>query len=905
MILTLAALLVTALAVTATAAQGAECEPKATCFGLESVSASLSSTQPGVPATQAGAHPDVTLSFAFREDPSTAPNLSGLHQSYAPLRDVRVETPAGLLGNPNVLGTSQQCKVAELVTEGSDCPNGSQVGVSKIALYSFGHLNEPLYMMVPPESSDVVARLGFIAGNAPAFINIRVRSERQDDYGLTAEIEGAPSIDYVLGVETTLWGVPASPVHDSERCTPIEVLQGCTLSAERPPGSSPIAFMTNPTRCGVPLSLTVSADSWVEPHRVVTESGEFPQITGCDKVPFNPSLFVEPTSHRAASPTGLELSFRLPAPEGVGVLESSQLRDLRIDLPPGMGVNSASADGLATCSVEQVGFGTAEPSHCPDAAKLGDTEFDIPALPRRMKGSIYLREPEPGHLFRLWVVADDLGAHIKLPGELEIDEETGQIRSVVLDIPQAPVREVRLLMKSGFRAPLVNPQSCGTYQTHWEFTPWSDTGTVGGDTPMSVNEGCNTGGFSPKLTAGSTDPAAGAFAPFLFALQREDGEQNTAAIDVSLPKGIAASFVGIPRCEGADADTGQCPAASQVGRVIASSGAGPNPLWVPQPGKDPTAVYLGGPYKGAPLSVIAVVPAQAGPFDLGDVVVKSAVYVDPVTAQATAKSDPIPQMIQGVPIPARTIEVLLDRQNFSLNPTSCAEKETTSTLTSAQGSQAHPSARYQASNCANLGFQPSLTVRLKGGTHRGSHPKLSATLRMPEGGANIAGTQVTLPLSEYVENAHFKTICTRVQFAAKQCPAESIYGTAVAHSPLFDFPLEGPVYLRSSNNPLPDLVMALHGPASMPIEVDVDGEVDSVNGRLRSTFNEIPDAPVSEFTLQMQGGNKSLIVNSANLCADTYRSKAFFSGQNGKTKLLHPALKTSCKKKQKHHKRHR
>ena len=490
-------------------------------------------------------------------------------------------------------------------------------------------------------------------------------------------------------------------------------------------------------------------------------------------------------------------------------------------------------------------------------------------------------------------------------GELEVDKQTGQVTSIATEIPQAPLRETKIVLKSGFRAPLITPHNCGTFQTNYEFTPWSGGPPKVGAASMTISEGCDTGGFAPKLSAGSTNAQGGAFSPFTFTLTREDQEENLAGLDITLPRGFAASFAGVARCEGVAAETGTCPADSRIGKVVAAVGAGPAPLWVPQPGKRPTAVYLGGPYKGAPTSIVAVVPKQAGPFDFGDEVVNSAVYVDPVTAQATAKADPLPQLIEGIPITYKAINVQLDRPGFSLNPTSCASKETKADLTSTGGKTASPTAPYTASNCANLAFAPSLTVRLKGGTHRGSHPKLSATLRMPEGGANIAGTQVTLPLSEYVENAHFKTICTRVQFAAKQCPAESVYGTAIAHSPLFDFPLEGPVYLRSSNNPLPDLVMALHGPASMPVEVDVAGEVDSVNGRLRSTFNEIPDAPVSEFTLQMQGGNKSLIVNSANLCAKTYRAKAYFSGQNGKAKLLHPALKTSCKQKAKKHTKHK
>lgn len=886
------------LAGTAQGASAAECEPRSSCFGLQAVAAEISTPQ-------AGAHPDLMLSFAVKQDPASKANVFGLHESYAPVKDVKIETPPGLVGEPNVLGVPQQCTVQELVNwsePGGGCPNGSQVGVSKIFLYGLtATFTEPVYMMTPP-GGDVVARLGLVAGVFPTFIDLRIRSEDQSDFGLTAELaETSPTGGFVQ-VDSTLWGVPAAEEHDTERCTPVEVFNGgCTSSPPRPPGSRPLSFLLNPTSCGGPGEVTISVDSWAEPGRFVAEKTTLPSITGCDQLPFNPSLSVEPTSHRAAAPTGLELSYRLPAPEGIGVLESAELKDIRIDLPVGMGVDTSSADGLGTCSSEAVGFGKDEASHCPDAAKLADAEFDIPALPRRMKGAIYLREPEPGNPFRIWVVADDLGAHVKLPGELEVDKTTGQIDSVVLGLPQVPVREVKLIFKSGFRAPLVNPQTCGTYLTHWEFTPWSGTGIIGGDTPMTISEACATGGFSPRLFAGSVNSTAAAHSPFFFTVSRDDGEQNPSGLNVSLPPGLAASFGGIPRCEGAAAETGTCPAGSRIGKVLTAVGAGPTPLWVPQAGKRPTAVYLSGPYKGAPLSIVAVVPKQAGPFDFGDEIVRSAVFVDPVTAQATAKADPLPQRIEGIPIYYRTIHVELDRPGFTLNPTSCAHKETSATLTSVQGTVATRTSSFAATNCAKLPFKPRLFLRLAGGSHRRAHPTLKATLRMPEGGANIAAASVALPSSEILDQGHIKTVCTRVQFAAKACPAESIYGFAVAKTPLLEQPLEGPVYLRSSDHLLPDLVAALRGPSSLPIEIDLDGRIDSVNGGIRTTFESVPDAPVSEFTLQMQGGKKGLLQNSTELCLKTHRATAKFTGQNGMLVTLHPPTQSSCKKGKRHH----
>ena len=719
-LLAIAILAALALATPAGAsAAGEECEleQRYRCFGLESVDGSLSTHQ-------AGAHPDVSFDFDLERDPKTPLNTFGEHDAFEKTRNLRIELPPGLIGNPNVLGEPQLCKVQELLnslTTGG-CPNGAQVGTTTVAIGGglTGVFDEPVFMMQSP-GGDVIARLGFIAGIYPTFVDVRVRSE--GDYGIVSDITEINPAATLLRASTTLWGVPADSSHDNERCTVKEVgLEACKESPARPPGSRPLPFWTNPTSCGVPLPLRIGAASWMEPQRLDTKSASLGTIAGCNKLPFGPDLTFEPTSHAAGQPTGADITIRLPEADGVNVLEPSQIRDIRVALPEGMAFNPGAADGLATCSEAQVHFGERVNAECPDSAKLAATEFEIAAFPRRMKGAVYLREPEPGHLFRIWIVADDLGAHVKLKGELEVDPVTGQITEVSTEVPQAPTREVKLLFKSGLRAPLVNPPTCGEYRTEEEFVPWSGGPPLKSSVLMQIDEGCNTEGFSPKLDAGTTEPIGGRFSPFVFTLTRQDGEQNPAALDVTLPEGLAASFVGIPRCEGADALTGHCPAASRIGKVRAAVGAGPFPLWAPQPGKRPTAVYLGGPYKGGPFSIVAVVPAQAGPFDLGDQVVRSALFVNPKTAQGSIKSDPLPQIIEGIPIDYKTIQVEVDRPGFTLNPTGCQPKEVTSTIFSARGAQAHPSAPFQAANCALLGFKPSLSLEAEGGNQEGRPP---------------------------------------------------------------------------------------------------------------------------------------------------------------------------------------
>jgi hypothetical protein len=895
-----ALLVLCALAAPASAPAAEECtlEPDARCFGVETLEASLSTDQ-------AGAHPDLNFAFGINQDPKSPLNTTGLHDSYAPTRDVQIDLPPGLIGDPNVLGVPQQCTAEELLSfmeAGGGCPNGSQIGVTRIYTALAVVFREPTYMMRPP-GGDVVARVGFIAGTLPIFGDIRVRSER--DYGLVIDLADTPATARVIRAETTTWGVPADPSHDTERCTVQEAFNGCASSPSRPPGSRPLPFLTNPTRCGAPLSMSVAAASWVEPDRFDKKTASFPEIAGCDNLPFGPSLVVDPTNRAAAQPTGADVTIRLPASDGVNVLEPSQMRDISVKLPEGFAFNPAAGDGLATCSIDQVHFETRLPSECPDAAKLADTEFDIPVLERNLKGAVYLREPEPGNPFRIWITADDLGLHVKLPGQLDVNKQTGQITEVTMNVPQAPVREAKLEFKSGFRAPLVTPQECGEYQTAYEFVPWSGGPSVTGSTPMTIDEGCDTGGFDPKLSAGTTDASAGGHAPFAFTLTRQDGEQNPQGLDIALPAGLAATFVGVSHCEGADAVSGKCPAASKIGHVTAAVGAGPTPLWVPQAGKRPTAVYLGGPYKGAPTSIVAVVPKQAGPFDFGDEAVRSAIYVDPRTGQATAKADPLPQMIEGIPIDYRTLHVDLDRPNFTLNPTGCQAKAVSAAVTSVQGVLVHPSSPFTAVNCAALGFKPSLTLRLRGGIKRGDHPALRATFAPRVGDANAAKIVALLPHSAFLDQAHIRTICTRVQFAAgsgngAECPAGSIYGHVTAYTPILDEALSGPVFLRSSSHNLPDLVMALHGPASLPIEIEAVGRIDSVKGGIRSSFEAIPDAPLTKVVLAMQGGKKGLIVNSTNLCARANRADVSLTGHNGKGVTAHPELKVKCGRSSKH-----
>jgi hypothetical protein len=661
--------------------------------------------------------------------------------------------------------------------------------------------------------------------------------------------------------------------------------------------------------------------------------GEAQGPSGCEAVPFTPSFEAKPTTNAADSPSGLEVDFSVPQKEleEPGAIAQSDLRKTVLTLPAGMAVNPSQADGLGACTSAQIGLigtnfpapspihFTDEEAHCPDSSKIGSVQIETPLLEEPVQGSVYLAAQKDNpfnSLLALYIVAKGPGVILKSAGRVEADPQTGQLRTVFDNLPQLPFAHLHVGLFGGPRAPLITPPACGTFAAEAAMTPWSGNPAVDQASPFEISKGPSgtacppkPAPFDPKLSAATKSPLAGAFSPFALRLHREDGTQRLAGVQLTLPPGLTGRLAGIPYCSDAalgSIPTGEgtgaaqlaspaCPAASQVGTVTAGAGAGPNPFYV-QTGK----AYLAAPYKGAPLSLAILTPALAGPFDLGNVLVRTALEVNEETAQITAVSDPLPTILDGIPLDLRDVRVNMDRPGFTLNPTSCDPMAFEGTASGTEGAAANLSERFQVGNCAALGFKPKLSFRLKGKTNRGANPALRATLTMPKGGANIARAAVTLPHSEFLDNAHIGTVCTRVQFAADRCPAKSIYGHARAITPLLEAPLQGPVYLRSSDNELPDLVADLGG----QIEVVLDGRIDSVNGGIRNTFEVVPDAPVSKFVLTMQGAKKGLLENSTDLCAATHRASVRFEGQNGKVAESSPALVARCAgKAHKHHRR--
>jgi hypothetical protein len=910
----LAALLLVAFAASAAQAEYQHAEP-----GFESFEIAPSTSQ-------AGGHPDVIIDYTYRIDQIQGPPGEICESGCLYGRSAKIHWPEGFIGNPHV---APQCTLPEFAL--ASCPSDAQVGLFILGIGTGGFV-VPIYnLQTNPNQAGL---LGFTAPLIafPVFLELSGRTE--SDYGLDAA--STPQLRVPFNhYRLELWGVPASDKHTPLRfVTPlvgsgfcatgaVPGVEGCPpglgfgSETYAPPTIPPAPFLQNPTTCGAPLTVTGEIEYYG--GRVGETTIPWPATTSCNQASFTPSVTAKPTTGAADSPSGLDTTLRVPQTQSAITPSPSELKSATVTLPPGFSINTGAADGKTACPDLLSGIGTRGPASCPETAKIGTLQLDVAALPAPLPGALYLVEPKPGEPYRVLLTASGYATHVKLLGTVHADPVTGQVSILFKDLPQAPLQEFALHVFGSERGLLATPSHCGTYQVESDFVPWNTALAVRHTTNLiTIDEGpgggpCPAGArpLAPTLEAGVADPTAGAHSPFTLTLGRQDGEQNLTGISATLPRGFAATLAGVPYCPDpaiaqaqsaahsglAELAAPACPGASLIGKAVAGAGAGSHPLYTQ--GK----VYLAGPYKGAPLSLLVVLPAVSGPYDLGNVAVRVAVSVDPVTAQVTAVSDPLPQILEGIPLRTRQIRLELDRTGFTLNPTNCDPFSIEATISGDEGAVTKAASHFQAANCAGLGFDPKLSIKLQGAAKRLGHPALRAVLKTRPGEANLSRVTVVMPKNELLDNSHLGNICSRVQFAADACPADSVYGTATAVTPLLDKPLKGKVYLRPGKHELPDLVADLRG----QFDIEVSAHIDSPKGEgLRARFENIPDAPVSEFVLEMDGGKKGLLINSKGICSVDRRTKQMLRGQNGaqvsrRTKLQAPCGKASRAQKRGRH----
>jgi hypothetical protein len=909
--------------------------PASQAFGLKGAEVNILDGN-GTPSMQAGSHP-FALESHFDVETEVDPEVGEIPAGQ--LREASGELPPGLTGSPyavpQCLGVDFATTVKVAVKAGNierpNCSDSSVVGLVRVRATTddggAAVLDTPLYNLVPPPGA--AAKLGFHPEFA-APVTIEVGIKDTPPFNVTFAARNVTQTARVLESDVTLWGNPSDPSHDEQRgsCGLLLERGGVTAEVEGScPTSNPnVPFLTLPRSCTGPLPFTFDALSWTgdRSHKEVKTAGG---IEGCDKLGFGPQISSKPTTTQAESPTGLDFNLDvadegLQNPEGIA---RSDIKKAVVTLPKGMTVNPSQAEGLAVCTEADFArekAGSEFGAGCPAASKIGTTEVETPLLEGKiLKGSLFVAKPyenPSGSLIALYMTfkEPELGIGIKLAGKVEPDPKTGQLITTFDELPQQPFSHFRLHFREGGRSPLITPPTCGGYETKALFTPWANPqSTFPTSASFQITGGvngapCPAGGaqpFKPGFEAGTINNSAGSYSPFYTRLTRRDGDQDLTKFSATLPLGLVAKLAGVSRCSEAqiaqaksrqgphggeeEQASPSCPVSSQIGSLQAGAGVGSELTYVG--GK----VYLAGPYNGAPLSVVEIVPAVAGPFDVGTVVVRQALVIDPRTAEVRVdgdRSDPIPHILAGIPLRVRDVRVNVDRPGFTLNPTGCDPSQIDAQLwgggadpfSAADDAPVSLAQRFQVANCQNLGFKPKLSLKLRGGTKRGAHPALTGTYTPRPGDANLSGLVLRLPHSAFLDQAHIRTICTRVQFAAKACPAGAVYGQATAYTPLLDEPLTGPVYLRSSNHNLPDFVADLHG----LVDVEAVARIDSSHGGIRATFSEVPDAPLSKVVVKMQGAKKGLIVNSTDLCAGAHRADAQLSGHNGKAEDSKPAV---------------
>jgi hypothetical protein len=874
------------------------------------------------------------------------------------LKTVRVDLPVGLSVNPQA---TPQCAQSTFEANPSSCPVGSDVGRSEVTASLLGvespsPVTATVYNIDPPFGEP--ARFGFnLAGNN-VYLKASVAWDGDFHEGFTIEVPEAPKLEPLIKgliLKNRL-------VFNGRSGNGTFITTPSTCLGPAVP-SSPFLHL---------YSTWLRADSYGEPDPNFPAGSSYfesriPPGTSpkeCASIPFEPALAVSPDTAQTDSPSGpsvdVDVPFEPPSVAEIAQEKTKQaqsyVREAKVTLPTGMGLNpSAAGGGLQTCTNAQFGLGTgSESAGCPPASKIGTVSIDTPPLPDgSLTGDVYVgqqlsRDPLSGQEYRIFVEARSqrYGVFVRLEGKVSADPLTGRLTTtfegrevegiggvkIPKGLPQAPFSTFTLDFDGGPRAVLTSPTTCGPNDATTVMTPWSGNPPAKPSDQFTLTSApggskcAKTGAerpFAPAFSAKAAKAVGGAYRPLSVDLTRSDGNQELKGVEVLLPPGVSAKLAGVRYCPEAalaaaaasgglaEAAASSCPASSLIGRADILSGSGPSPI--PISGK----VFLAGPYKGAPLSLAVVTPATAGPFDLGTVVVRVALFVQPETAQVQAVSDPIPHVYGGALLDIRSISVRTDRPNFSLNPTNCSPMATAATLRGGANDPTNPAAfssystssPFKVNGCEALGFKPKLFMRLFGARHRAKNPKLRATLVARDGDANISRAAVTLPRALILDQANLAKVCTRVQFAANDCPKKSIYGYARAVTPLLDGPLEGPVYLRSSDNELPDLVARLRG----QVEIVLVSRTDSAHGRIRSTFDRVPDVPVSKFTLALRGGPKGLLVNSRGLCpkprkgsgakaskrTKPLRVLARFKAQNGKKANMRPKLRTPCAGKKK------
>ncbi len=915
-------------------------------YGISSFhiySCANSSSENGLPCddpyTQAGGTPyelTTTIDWKVRN------YESGGISYYIPVEEVKdgkVSYPQGVVFNPQAI---PQCPIAVFEqTEGKGCPPSSQAGT--VIANPFLSLHQvPLYDVTPLEGRP--AEFAYYISGVTTVFTGGVRTG--EGYNISAETSEIPQVQ-ITKFSATVWGDPADPRHNAQRgqeClwnhgSPPE--PGECKGGEEPNTGPTTPFVTLPTECsGQPLTGTLETDSWGHPGaldangnplqgdenwKTVPSYPSIPPLTGCGLLRFNTSVTAQPDTTLAGEPVGLGVELSVPQTSNPEVPATSAVREVTVALPEGMVISPSSAQGLGVChddpgvnpreAKNEFGSLSASPASCDPNSLVGRLHITTPDLPLPLDGEVFLGAPlcgpctpqdaQGGRMVRLYLQAIGEGGDgitVKLAGTGSIDQRTGRLTTTFTENPQLPFNHLKLELVGGPRATLANPRTCGPAVTEADLTPWSSP-FVPASTPSSFFEvtGCPEAQFAPSFTAGTTSNQAGGFSPFTLAFGRSDADGFLDGYQQRMPPGLLGMLSSVSLCPEGQASKGACGPESLIGHVQVLTGPGANPFLVTG-----GQVFITGPYKGAPYGLSIVVPAKAGPYTLsgttgeGTVVVRAAISVDPTTAALTVTADPLPTILDGIPLQLRVVNVVIDRPGFTFNPTDCNPLSIAATMSSTEGQIAQVSAPFQVTNCAGLVFKPSFKVSTSGKTSRANGASLDAKLSYPAGAlhkyANIARVKVSLPKQLPSRLTTLQKACAAATFESNPagCPAASVVGIARASTPVLSGTLSGPVYFVShGGEAFPSLIVVLQGQG---VRVDLVGSTFiSKAGITSSTFKTVPDVPIYSFELYLPEGAYSALAANGNLCKSKLAMPTEFVAQNGA--VIHqstPIAVTGC-----------
>ncbi len=878
--------------------------PAQAAIGIESFSTVSSDPQ-------AGGHPDFTTSFSL-ENPGS-PEAA---------RNVTLEAPEGVFGNPNAL---IRCTASDFALE--QCPVDSQVGLVTVRAKYGGDPDyllgtAPIFDMVP--QAQETARFAFIVPTLDIPIAVPVSARTAADYGLRFTVAEISQLTPLAGATLTFWGMPADEGHDPSRfakgspgepagCPGLQDASCIAVGAHDSISVRPL--IDYPTTCsGQALATELRVSSYQHPEDSSTAHSEYAPVSGCDHEAFNPVLSANLTTTETDSASGLDLGFTVPQTLGT-TPAPSEMKSVTVEMPSGLTINPDAADGQTACTDAQANFAGEGPASCPDSSKVGTVSISTPALDGPLIGSLYIGEPEPSDQYRIFMIASGFGLNVKLVGSLSPDPSTGAVTARFEGLPQVPFEGFEIHLFASDRGLLATPTHCTLYPIEARFVPWNETLAP----QQSVqNLGLSAGPgrapcpgqkrpFSPRLVAGTSNPTAGGFSKFHLRLERDDGDQFLSDVNFRMPPGFTGDLRGIDYCPEASiaaaaANRGRteqlspsCPPSSFIGTTNVAAGPGSHPFHAVG------RMYLAGPLNGAPLSLAAITPALAGPYDYGVVVVRVALNVDPETAQVSALSDTVPSIIGGIPIRMRSIQVNIDRDKFTINPTNCTPTSVDSQGIGDQGTVTDFSSYFHAVNCRSLPFKPTMSVRQLGPrkeTRRSKNPRLQFDLKTRPGDANVKSLSVTLPQAFLIDQRHLGNICSEKELTENECAGRTPIGHASTMTPLLDQPLSGPVFAVSGSGGLPKLAFVLDGQVNLLPRAETKTIIGKGGaGRLQTTVPVVPDAPIGHFELTIFGGKTGYLENTKNLCVGKRPVvDTSYIGQNGKTRSQRVKVGANCGK---------